>query len=297
MFGSHLSIAGGMHNALLKAAELKMDCVQVFTKNQRQWKVKPLQDEEVRLWFEHQERTGIEPAVSHDSYLINLASPDAAARRRSIALFREELLRCEALGIPYLVTHPGAHMGAGEAKGLKQVARSLDRVHRDLAGLKVVTCLEVTAGQGSGLGYRFEHLRDIMGMCRAPERLATCMDTAHMLEAGYDLRHAKGAAATLDELDEVIGLEQVKVWHVNDSKTPRGSRVDRHAHIGKGHIAQTAFKVIVSHRAFAKTPKIMETPKEDAPDGRPWDEINLKKLRGMVRRKRRSDGATKRRRG
>jgi deoxyribonuclease-4 len=261
--------------------------VQVFTKNQRQWKVKPLEEEELRLWFEHQKKTRVKPAVSHDSYLINLASPDAAARKRSIALFREELIRCEALEIPFLVAHPGAHMGSGEEKGLKQIARSLDQVHRDLPGLKVLTCLEVTAGQGSGLGYRFEHLRDIIAMCRQPERLATCMDTAHMLEAGYDLRNAKGAAATLQELDDVVGLKQVKVWHVNDSKTPRGSRVDRHAHIGKGHIAQTAFATIVSHPAVRKVPKIMETPKEDAPDGRPWDEINLKKLRGMAGQKRR----------
>ena len=282
MFGSHLSIAGGLHNALLEAKRLDMDCVQVFTKNQRQWRVKPLADEQVSLWQQHQRQTGIEQIVSHDSYLINLASPDNEARKKSIALFRHELLRCEALGIPYLVTHPGAHMKEGEAAGIKRVAESLDQLHKELAGLEVVTCLESTAGQGTTLGWRFEHLRDIIDTVNEPDRLAVCLDTAHLLAAGYDLTSDTGCRAVLRECDEVIGLNRVKVLHLNDSKTPRGSRVDRHEHIGHGHVALKAFGVIVRNRHFRSIPKILETPKMKADDGRLWDEINLETLRGLA---------------
>ena len=288
MFGSHLSIAGGLHNALIDAKKLDMECVQVFTKNQRQWKVKPLSDDDVKQWFEHRKSTGIDDVVSHDSYLINLASPAAQVREKSVALFREELRRCEALDIPWLVTHPGAHMKEGEDKGLKRVARSLDRIHKDLPGLKTVTCLEVTAGQGTSLGYTFEHLRQIMELVKDPQRLAVCLDTAHMLAAGYDLTGAAGCRAVLRELDDVIGLSHVAAIHMNDSKVPRGSRVDRHEHIGHGHVSLDAFKVIVNHKAFGNVPKILETAKEDAPDGRPWDAINLAALRGLMSGKRRA---------
>ncbi len=288
MFGSHLSIAGGAHNALIQAKRFGMDCVQVFTKNQRQWKVKPLGREAVELWARHRHETGITEVVSHDSYLINLASPDDELQSKSIALFREELLRCETLHIPFLVAHPGAHMKAGEAAGLKRIAQSLNQLHCDLPGLKTITCLEVTAGQGSSLGYRFEHLRQIIDMVRQPQRLAICLDTAHMLAAGYDLTSAESAQAVLDELNDIIGLQQVRVVHVNDSKTPRGSRVDRHEHIGHGHVSLDAFKVIVNEPHLKNVPKILETPKQDAPDGRPWDLINLEALRGLVRQGRRT---------
>ncbi len=282
MFGSHLSIAGGLHNALLDANRLGMDCVQIFTKNQRQWRVKPLTDEQVTLWRQHRSETGIEHVVSHDSYLINLASPDDAARKKSINLFREELLRCEALEIPYLVTHPGAHMKEGEPAGIQRVADSLNQLHEELTGLRVVTCLEITAGQGTTLGWQFEHLRDIIAATRQPQRLGVCLDTAHLLAAGYDLTSAAGCRAVLRECDQVIGLERVKVLHLNDSKTPLGSRVDRHEHIGQGHVSLEAFAVIVKNRKFRLVPKILETPKQVAPDGRQWDEINLEVLKRMT---------------
>ena len=286
MFGSHLSIAGGLHNALIEAQDLGMDCVQIFTKNQRQWRVPPLTNEAVRLWQLHQNETDITDVVSHDSYLINLASPDRQARQKSIALFREELVRCEALGIPYLVTHPGSHMNDGEASGLQRVAKALDQIHRELTGLRTMACLEVTAGQGSSLGYRFEQLRVIIDRVKQSDRLGVCLDTAHMLEAGYDLTNAKAARVVLAEFNDLVGLERVKVVHINDSKTPHGSRVDRHEHIGRGHIALAAFKVVVSNRLLKKVPKILETPKEDAPDGQPWDVVNLDVLRGLTARER-----------
>jgi deoxyribonuclease-4 len=173
-------------------------------------------------------------------------------------------------------------VGAGEDEGLRLVAAALDQVHRDLPGLSVVTCLEVTAGQGTGLGYRFEHLRRIIDMVGEPGRLAVCLDTAHLLAAGYDLTSAAGCLAMLDELDACLGLGLVKVIHVNDSKTPRGSRVDRHAHIGRGFVASEAFRTLLRHKQFRRTPMILETPKEKAPDGRDWDTVNLEALRRLA---------------
>ncbi|HEX4794324.1 MAG TPA: deoxyribonuclease IV, partial [Humisphaera sp.] len=235
MFGSHLSIAGGMHKALLEAERLGFDSVQVFTKNQQQWRVPPLGEEAVAQWSEHRDRLKFKHTVSHDSYLINLASPDSALREKSIDLFVEELRRCMALGIPYLVTHPGAHVGQGEEAGLRQVAKSLDEIHNRLPPDGVMTCLEITAGQGSSLGYRLEHLASIIEQVKSPERLGVCLDTAHLFAAGYDFRGRKYTGFR-KSLDSIVGLKRVKVWHLNDSKKELGSRVDRHDHIGRGKI-------------------------------------------------------------
>lgn len=286
LLGSHLSVAGGLHLALIEAQRLGMNCVQVFTKNQRQWRVPPLTDEQIQLWHEHLSKAGIKSTVSHNSYLINLASPAAENRRKSIALQRHELLRCEALGIKYLVLHPGAHMQAGEDVGLRRVARSLDRLHKDLPGLEVQSCLEITAGQGTSLGWCFEHLQRIIELVSAPDRLAVCLDTAHMLAAGYDLTSEKGARATLAECDRILGPGRVAVLHLNDSKKPRGSRVDRHEHIGHGHVALDAFRVFVKRRAFAKVPMILETAKQINAQGVDWDTINMGTLRSLARPKR-----------
>jgi len=283
MFGSHLSIAGGMHNALIEAKGLGMECVQVFTKNQRQWRVPPLTDEQIALWEQHQKETKITRVVSHASYLINLASPVKESWEKSIALFREELLRCEALGIGDLVVHPGAHMKEGEDAGVKRIAQALDQLHKDLPGLTAITCLEVTAGQGTTLGATFEHLRQIIDLTQEPHRLGVCLDTAHMLAAGYDLTSVQGSKTVLAELDTVVGFDQVRVLHLNDSKVPRGARVDRHEHIGHGHVSLDAFAVIVKHARFKHIPKILETPKAEAPDGRPWDTVNLEVLRSLMK--------------
>jgi len=281
MFGSHLSIAGGLENALISARDYGMDCLQVFTKNQRQWHVPELTDDQIARWQHHRAETGIDHVVSHDSYLINLASPKPETRDKSIELFREELVRCQKLSIPYLVTHPGSHMKEGEEPGLQRVAEALDQLHAELPDLSVITCLEVTAGQGTQLGYRFEHLARLIELVEESDRLGVCLDTAHMLAAGYDLTSEKGTRAALRELDRLIGLDRVHCIHMNDSQVELGRRVDRHAHIGHGHVSQDAFRVLINHQRLKRVPKILETAKGEAPDGRPWDTVNLEALRAL----------------
>jgi deoxyribonuclease IV len=280
MFGSHLSIAGGMHNALLEAEKLGMHTVQVFTKNQQQWKARPLDPAAVQSWKTEAARLKFAHTVSHDSYLINLASPDSALWGKSIDLFEEELRRCMILGIPWLVTHPGAHLESGEEVGLRQVAKALDEVHSRIKTDDVVTCLEITAGQGTSLGYRLEHLAEIINLVKAPERLAVCLDTAHLFAAGYDFRGRK-YPAFMRQVDSTVGILRVKVLHLNDSKKALGSRVDRHEHIGQGTIGLDGFRPIVCDKHFRNIPKILETAKAKAPDGRDWDTINLETLRSL----------------
>ncbi len=282
MFGSHLSIAGGMHNALLKAEALKCEAVQVFTKNQKQWSCKPLENGAVCEWKDHCRRLNLRQTVSHDSYLINLAATNELFWRKSVELFMEELGRCSALGIPYLVTHPGAHMGAGEAAGLTRIVAALNVIHRQVKDAGVVTCLEITAGQGSCLGYKLEHLAEIIARVKQPKRLGVCLDTAHLFAAGYDFRGRKYAKFR-KQLESTVGIERVKVLHLNDSKKPLGSRVDRHDHIGRGQIGLEGFRPFVRDKAFANVPKIIETPKEGtSEDGREWDAVNLETLRRLL---------------
>jgi deoxyribonuclease IV len=281
MFGSHLSIAGGMHNALLKAEEFGFATVQVFTKNQQQWKCKPLDQPCIEEWSQHRKRLKFKKTVSHDSYLINLASPDEMLWRKSIDLFVEEIMRCELLGIPFLVTHPGAHLGTGEEAGLRRVAEAMDIVHDRVGSGDVVTCLEITAGQGSSLGYKLEHLAEIIQRVKQPKRLGVCLDTAHLFAAGYDFRGRKYAAFR-KQIEKTIGLRSVKVLHLNDSKKALGSRVDRHEHIGRGTIGVEGFRPFVRDEAFANVPKILETPKLKAEDGREWDQINFETLRSLM---------------
>jgi deoxyribonuclease-4 len=282
MFGSHLSISGGLENALIAAESLGCDTVQVFTKNQQQWKCKPLTSEAIEPWKSHLIRLKFRKTVSHDSYLINLASPDDRLWHASIDLFIEELSRCQTLNIPYLVTHPGAHVGTGEDAGLKRVATGLDKAYAAAEAPNVTTCLEITAGQGSSLGYRLEHLAEIISQSQTPEKLAVCLDTAHLFAAGYDFR-GRRYAAFRRELDKTIGLKRVRVLHLNDSKKELGSRVDRHDHIGLGKIGREGFIPIVRDEAFAEVPKILETPKLKHPSGRLWDEVNLLTLRSMAK--------------
>jgi len=303
MFGSHLSIAGGLVNALEKARAYGFDCVQVFTKNQRQWKAPPLRDAERDAWLgklrEMKWTTADEigRTVSHNSYLVNLASPDRAVREKSVAMQREELRRCAALDIPFLVAHPGAHLGRSrppgspnplreapskdELAGLKRIVRALDRLHRDLPGYRTITCLETTVGSGTNLGYDFAHLRFIRDSVREPERIAFCFDTCHVTAAGYDMTTDARAEAVLEEWDAICGLETLRVVHANDSAGAVGSRRDRHAHIGAGACGLECFRAVVNHPRLRRVPKVLETPKEDTAEGTPWDIVNVRKLKRL----------------
>jgi deoxyribonuclease-4 len=281
MIGAHLSIAGGLHNALLLAERYGCETVQVFTKNQQQWKCTPLAQLTIDEWTKHRKRLRFKTTVSHDSYLINLAATNPQFWRQSVELFIEELRRCDQLGIPYLVTHPGAHMGAGEEAGIAKIVAALNVIHRALPRSRTTTCLEVTAGQGSCLGYRLEHMAEIIERVDEPKRLGVCLDTAHLFAAGYDFRGRK-YVRFMKQLDSIVGLKRVKVWHLNDSTKPLGSRVDRHAHIGHGQIGLEGFKPIVRDDTWAKVPKIIETPKEKDEQGREWDQVNLETLRSLL---------------
>ncbi len=279
LFGAHMSIAGGVDRAIDRAALVESDAVQIFTKNNNQWNAKPIPPEQVERFLLRIEETGIKSVVAHDSYLINLASGDDALWEKSIAAFREELERCELLGVPYLVTHPGSHVGAGEEEGIRRVAEALNRIHRDLPGYRVMTLLEITAGQGTNLGYRFEQLGQIVAQVAAPERVGYCFDTCHAFAAGYDIRTPEGYEATFREFDEVLGLANLRVFHLNDSKKPLGSRVDRHEHIGDGQIGLEGFRLVVNDPRFKDLPGLLETPKSDDLHE---DAENLRRLRSLV---------------
>ncbi len=278
-FGAHMSISGGLFKAFAHGERAGCDTIQIFSKSQQQWKAKPLSEKDIELFKNEQQRTGYAPLVVHDSYLINLASPSDELWEKSIAAFREELERCHALGIPYLVTHPGAHTGSGEEAGLAREADALNRLFAEGVGGDVLVLLETTAGQGSCLGHRFEHLARLIELVEQNERLGVCVDTCHILAAGYDIRTPEAYAATFDEFNRVVGVERIKAFHVNDSQKGLGSRVDRHAHIGEGEIGIEGFRSLVNDPRFCDVPMILETPKGD---DLAEDIANLAKLRDMI---------------
>lgn len=281
--GAHMSIAGGVYNSILQGDEFGCDTIQIFVKSSNQWKAKPLGDEEVEKFLTEQKRTGIAPVIGHDSYLINLGSPEPALLKRSREAFLIELERCEKLGIACHVTHPGSHLDAGEEAGIKRIVESVNWLIASTPGYKVRIALEITAGQGSNLGYSFEQIATMIDGVRAPERLAVCFDTCHAFAAGYDITTEEGYEQTWAEFDRIIGLNMLAAIHLNDSKKGLGSRVDRHEHIGRGMIGTRPFQFIMQDGRFASIPKILETPKGD--DGR-MDRINLSLLRKLAKAKR-----------
>jgi endonuclease IV len=347
--GVHVSVAGGLENAFVNAAAAGCDCIQIFVKNQRQWRAKPLGDEQVKAFFEAKSKSTINPIIAHASYLLNLAAPSQAVRELSMNSMVDELVRCEALHIEGLVFHPGAHCegevrnpfgydeeqrqpGNGAARqqgkevqvpkfdgrkqsrdrkgvvekissvisransdrectefgehmlaGIERIALGIDEVHKRCAGFKTKLLLECTAGQGSAIGWQFEQLAEILKRVCDPSRVDVCLDTCHLFAAGYDFRKPEGYAAMIDHLDRTIGIAQVKCIHCNDSKRELGSRVDRHDHIGKGQIGQSAFANFLNDHRFREVPFILETPKEKDDRGRDCDVVNVKTLRRLVR--------------
>ena len=291
-----------MVNALDSAESQGRDCVQVFTKNQRQWKTKPLLDEEVSLWLHKLSEMGWRGSnrvVSHNSYLINMASPNEETWDKSIALQREEIERCERLEIPFLVSHPGARLGTPrkrnehnnlqadpskeELEGLHRIANAINLLHEELPGYKTKTCLETTVGSGTNLGYCFQHLGILRELVHEESRVGYCLDTCHITAAGYDMTTAKKANNVLQEFDERAGLQHIHVFHFNDSIGEIGSRLDRHAHIGEGTCGLSCFRALVRESAFKDVPKILETSKEENEQGVGMDLVNIETLRSLVK--------------
>ncbi|MDH7578691.1 MAG: deoxyribonuclease IV [Bacillota bacterium] len=259
--GAHMSIAGGVDKAILRGESIGCETIQIFTKNTNQWRARPLTPEELARFQAARTRTGIDPILAHTSYLINLGSPQEELWEKSLASFLVELERCAALGLPYLVTHPGAHLGAGEEVGLNRITRALNEILARTEGSGVVVLLEVTAGQGTNLGWRFEHLARLFEDSFYPERLGVCFDTCHAFAAGYDLRTPEAFTKTIEAFEASVGINHLKAVHLNDSRGDLGSRLDRHEHIGLGKIGLEAFRVLLNDPRFRTLPMILETPK------------------------------------
>jgi len=278
-----MSISGGYFRSVEIAHEMGCDCVQLFTKNNNQWRAKELTDDDVARFQAAQKELGIGWPIAHNSYLINLAAPDEELWRKSIDAQRVELERAERLGIPFVVAHPGAFTTTSEAAGLRRIIRALDEIHAATPRLKVKTLLETTAGQGSCLGCKFEHLAEIIAGVQNPERLGVCFDTCHVFAAGYPLGAPQEYKATMKALDATVGVTQVQAFHLNDSAKPFGSRVDRHAHIGQGHLGLEPFRHLLNDARFRKIPMYLETPKEEV-DGEHMDKVNLRTLRSLIKK-------------
>jgi deoxyribonuclease-4 len=261
LLGAHVSIAGGVKNAPLNGEKIGCNAIQIFTKNQRQWSAKPYEDEEIKEYFKNLKKTEIKKVVAHSSYLINLASPNEDIFKKSTDALIDDLNRCEKLKIPFEVVHPGSHLGEGIEKGIEKIIKGIDIVFKKVSGSGIA--LETVAGQGTNIGFRFEHLRDIINGVKEKNRVFVCFDTAHTFEAGYDIRTEKGFRKVLDDFNKIIGIEKLVVFHLNDSKTPLSSNVDRHENIGKGLLGLEPFKFLVNSKEFKEHPMILETPGGD----------------------------------
>lgn len=279
--GAHMSIAGGMYQAVRRGQKAGCDTIQVFVKNANRWKAKDLTEQDIKNFQQALMETGIYPVVAHNSYLINLASPNEELWSKSLEAMIVEVERCTSLGIPYLVMHPGAHSGVGEKVGLTHVINALNEVIKRTEHLRVMLLLETTAGQGSILGGRFEHLAELISGCYYPERLGVCLDTCHIFAAGYDLRTVDACEKTFREFDEIIGFEKLKAVHLNDSKGELGSHRDRHEHIGMGQIGLEGFRWIVNNLELNSLPMLLETPKGSELKE---DMDNLALLRSLIER-------------
>jgi deoxyribonuclease-4 len=286
--GAHLSIAGGLPRAVDRAQASRCEALQIFTKSAGQWRARPLPADEIALFRRRVRQTGIRPVVAHNSYLINIASSNPALRAQSLAALGEELDRAEALGLDGLVMHPGSYTGGSAEGGLALIADGLRLLLEQRRRGRTRVLLEHTAGQGTNLGHRFEHLADIIDRLKGTPRVGVCLDTCHLLTAGYDICSEDGYRATFEEFDRLIGLRRIKLFHLNDSKKPCGSRVDRHEHIGKGCLGLEPFRRLLNDPRFAALPMLLETPKVERlesarrTDVDPWDARNLRTLRRLI---------------
>jgi deoxyribonuclease-4 len=279
LLGAHVSTSGGLHMAIGRARSIECTAMQIFVKNNMQWFARPLRPEEIHAFRAHQQRAELSVVFAHANYLINLAAINPQFHANSIRALAEELTRADQLGLPFLVLHPGAHMGAGLEAGLDTVVASIDHVFRQIPRVKTRLALETTAGQGSCLGHTFEQIAYLRENAREPERICVCLDTAHVFAAGYDITTEAGTKKMFREFARTIGLGHLAALHLNDSKTGLGSRVDRHQHIGQGQIGLEAFRVIMRDRRLRKIPKVLETPKgKDLRE----DVENMRTLRSLM---------------
>jgi len=283
-----MSIAGGLPRAVDRAQASRCDALQIFTKSTGQWRARPLPPEEVDLFRRRVAETRLAPVVAHNSYLINLGTSQLVLRAQSIASMGEELARAEALGLDGLVMHPGSYTGGSEPEGLRLIAEALAQLLDERPDGSVKILLEHTAGQGTNLGHRFEHLAEIIDRLQHTDRVGVCLDTCHLLAAGYDISSEAGYRRTFEEFDRIVGLHRIRAFHLNDSKKPCGSRVDRHEHIGKGCLGLDPFKRLLNDPRFADHAMVLETPKLETPESKrrsdcdPWDARNLRTLRKLI---------------
>jgi deoxyribonuclease-4 len=281
LLGAHMSIGGGVHRAIERSCSINCTAMQIFVKNNMQWFARPLEKTEISAFLDHAQRAELTAIFAHANYLINLAATNPQFHANSLRALAEELIRADQLELPFLVLHPGAHLGVGEEAGLEKIVQSINAVHAVLPKTKTKIALETTAGQGSCLGDRFEQIAHVIAEVRERERLCVCLDTAHVHAAGYDIGSEAATKKMFGEFDRVIGLDKLAALHLNDAKTGRGSRVDRHEHIGKGQIGLDAFRFIMRDRRFRKIPKVLETPKDKELRE---DVENLKTLRELATR-------------
>ncbi len=278
LLGTHVSVAGGLATAYQRAAAIGCSTMQIFVKNANQWAAKPIATDDAQRFREAAAASQVRPVIAHAAYLINLCAKNPSILKKSRAAFEDELRRCEQLGIRALVVHPGAHLGEGEDAGLRLIAESLNRIHEQTPGFNVLTAIETTAGQGTTVGYRFEHLREIIDRVEDKGRMAVCMDTCHLFAAGYPIHTPDGWEEVIRSFDAIVGLSRLAAVHTNDSKKPFGSRLDRHEHIGKGMIGLEGFRMLMNDPRFSSIPKILETEKsEDMHE----DVENFQRLRSL----------------
>ncbi|MEA2030511.1 MAG: deoxyribonuclease IV [candidate division Zixibacteria bacterium] len=281
LFGAHESIAGGVHKSIERGKQATCDTIQIFNKSNSQWRAAKLKSEDIDEYFRLQEKLGVTVATSHTSYLINIASPNEALEEKSILSLKEEMERCKLLNIPNLVMHPGSHVGSGEEEGMIRISRNINKLFDALNDNSVTLLLESTAGQGTNIGYLFEQLAQIIHLVEDKNHIGVCLDTCHIFSAGYELRNSKGYSKTIKDFDDIIGLEKLRIIHMNDSKKPFGEKKDRHEHIGQGYIGLEGFSNIVNDSRLKKIPMILETPKDkDLAE----DIENLKVLRSLIRK-------------
>jgi len=281
LLGAHMSIAGGLHRALYRGRDVGCRAVQIFLKNQLQWAAKPYTDSDIREFKTAWRETGMRAAFAHATYLINLAAAPHEEWTRAVAAFHDELLRAEALGLSFVIIHPGSHKGLGLDAGIRRIATALDDLVARTRGCKVQVLLENTAGGGDTIGRNFDELAAILAAMRDADRVGVCLDTCHLFAAGYDIRSREGYVATMAECRRVIGLDRVKAFHLNDAKQPLGSGLDRHEKIGRGRLGRDPFRWLMNDRRFRKVPMVLETPKEPEPTA---DRQALRLLRSLRQR-------------